>query len=355
VDLRSQQFLAIMIAIAALAILAFIAFFINARVRAAKSASQQEAAGQPVFWHEFILATVVIVIAAAALVWQFTPDSLGWEIDNRRLIFLIVMLAAGVIALVAFVVALFTGLRPGAVELRSGTAEAGRTGTGQTAQNASGTKPVSVGIRLLGLLALIVAFLVLNWTALDKENRYALVTSILYPAAITLSLVLLMDKATRSWAAKTSAENFREWLFCDAIVFLLILAFLNLRQIEETGSYQTLFWDVLQVTLFILVFWLVDRTASSLRFLFAYLYLVALPILLLIWRTVQGLEMPGALSWWESIWPFFFLAVIFFVLELVTVVASRETPRHGLSAAKDLLFVIIYGILLLAAIPSAQG
>ena len=353
-DGRSQQFLAIMIAIAVLAVLAFIAFFINARVRAAKHPDHQQASGQAVPWHEFILSTVIIVIAAAALVWQFTPHGIGWDIDNRQLLFLIVMLAAGLIALVVFVVALFTGLKPGAVEQAVKPAEAG-AGSAETAEHPTGAKPVPVGVRLLGLLVLVVAFLVLNWTALDHDDQYALVTTILYPAAITLSLVLLMDKATRSWAAKTGAENFREWLFCDAIVFLLILAFLNLRQVEEAATYQVLFWDVVQVTLFILVFWLVDRTASSVRFLFAYLYLAALPILLLIWRTLQGLEMPGALSWWESIWPFFFLAVIFFVLELITVVASRETQRHGLSAAKDTLFAILYGLLLLTAIPAAQG
>ncbi len=354
-DVKSQQFLAIMIAIAAVAILAFIALFINSRVRAAKAPSHQDGAGPNGFWHEFIVATVVIVIAAAALIWQFTPESLDWRLDNRELIFLVVMLAVGVVALVVFVIAVLTGLRPDIKEQLSKSAATAQTGAEQSAHAAAQTKPVSAGVRLLGILALLAAFLILCWTALDSKNQYELLSIVLYPAAIVVALVLLMDKATRAWAAKSGAENFREWLFCDAFVFLLILSFLNLRLVTEPENYQTMFWDVVQVTLFILVFWLVDRTASSLRFLLAYLYLIALPILLLIWRTLQEMPMPGAESWWESIWPFFFLAVIFFVLELITVVASRETARHGLSAAKDTLFVLIYGILLLVAVPAAQG
>ncbi len=353
-DIRSQQFLGIMIAIAAIAILAFIAYFINARVRAARAASQQEKTEQPVFWHEFILATAMIVIIVAALLWQFTPDRFDWQAGNRPLIFLAVMLAAGLVALVGFIIALFTGLRPGAGERTPTLSRAAATNAPEAAPNAAEARPASAGIRLLGLLALIVAFLVLNWTAMDRGSQYTLVSTILYPAAITVALVLLMDKATRAWAAKTSVENYREWLFCDAFVFLLILAFINLQTQAEPENYQTLFWDVLQVTVFILVFWLIDRTTSSLRFLFGYLYLVALPVLLLIWRTLQEVQMPGAGSWWESIWPFFFLSILFFVLELIFVIASRETDRHGLSAAKDTLFVLLFGILLLIAIPATQ-
>ncbi len=344
-----------MIAIAALAILAFIAFFINARVRGAKSASHQDSPVQSGFWHEFIIATVVIIIVAAALIWQFMPDSLDWRIDNRNLIFLIVMVAAGAVALIVFVIAVLTGLKPGAREQATKLANLSKASSEETSPHVAQAKPVSAGIRLLGVLGLIIAFLVLSWTALDRESQYELLSTILYPAMLAIAMVLLMDKATRAWAAKSGLENYREWLFCDAIVFLLLLAFLNLKTISEPENYQTLFWDVLQVTLFILVFWLIDRTSSTLRFLIAYLYLAALPILLLIWRTLQDMPMPGADSWWESIWPFFFVTIIFFVLELITVVASRETSRQGLSATKDTLFVLIYGILLLIAIPAVQG
>lgn len=351
-DVKSQQFLAIMIAIAAVAILAFIAFFINSRVRATKSASHQQNDATSGFWHEFIIATIVIVIAAAALIWQFTPESLVWRADNRQLIFLLVMVAVGAVALVVFVVALLTGLKPVSGDDSSKTAKAAETVSGEASQGTVQTKPVSGSVRLLGLLALLAALLILCWTALDRKSQYDLLSIVLYPAAIVIALVLLMDKASRSWAAKSGLENYREWLFCDAFVFLLVLAFLNLRSISEPEAYQTLFWDVLQITLFILAFWVVDRTASPLRFLLAYLYLLLLPILLLIWRTMQDLPMPGADSWWESIWPFFFVAIIFFVLELITVIASRETSRQGLSAAKDTLFVLIYGILLLVAVPA---
>ena len=106
------------------------------------------------------------------------------------------------------------------------------------------------GIRLFGLLAVVVAFLALNWIAVDKSNQYLLMACLMYHATMAVALVLLFDKATREWSAKQKGEPFREWVFCDGMVFLLFLSFLNLVNNGGAENYNALFWDVLYLTLF---------------------------------------------------------------------------------------------------------
>jgi hypothetical protein len=346
---NSVQFLEVMLAIALIATLAFIALLINSRIRASHAPSQPGDSDKSEFHgYEFILAGIVILISAAALVWLFTRNTdLLYQGGGRRpLLFLGVMIGAGVIAFVVFIVALFIGFGP-----HAGTADAKSTSPPAPGSTA-GAQPATHAVRLLGLLFLLVAYLILNWTALDASQQYYLMSTMMYPATVTIALVMLFDKVTRSWSTKGSAENFREWLFCDAMLFLVVIAFLNLRVLEDPETYRAIFWDFVQIVLFLFLFWLIDRTQARLRFLVAYGYLIGLPILLLIWRSRHAIAMPGAESWWESAWPLFFLAIIFLVLELILVIASRENPRHGLGAAKDAVFVLIYGILLLVAIPS---
>lgn len=339
-----------MIAIALIAMLAFIALLVNSRIQASRAPGQPEDADQSEFqWYGFVLAGGVILVAGAALIWLFARnvEYIDPTDGGRPLVFLGVMAAAGVIALVAFGVALFNGLAP--------HADAGKEklpGRAATTSQAE-TQPATHAVRLLGLLFLLVAFLILNWTALDAAQQYHLMSAMLYPATFTIALVMLFDKVTRDWSTKGAAEHFREWVFCDAIILLLVVAFLNLRLLEDTQTYRAVFWDVLQVVLFLLLFWLIDRTQSRLRFLVAYIYMIGLPILLLIWRSKHAITMPGAESWWESAWPLFFLAVLFFVLELIMIISSKENAKHGLGAAKDTVFVLLYGILLLVALPSA--
>ena len=134
--------------------------------------------------------------------------------------------------------------------------------------------------------------------------------------------MLLFDKATRTWGTKGGAETVREWLFCDLLVVLLVLAFLHLRNVAKPEAYASSFWDILNVVLFFAAFWLIDRTASRSRFLVGYGYLVILPVLLLIWNAVQGVA--AAASWWGSLWPFLILAGVFFVLEVITLVTSNR-------------------------------
>ena len=85
-------------------------------------------------------------------------------------------------------------------------------------------------LRLFGLLAFIIIVLILNWTALDRATQQAVMLSLFYPATLAVALVLLFDKASRSWSVKSAGESVREWMFCDAIVLLLILGYLNLRR-----------------------------------------------------------------------------------------------------------------------------
>ena len=76
-------------------------------------------------------------------------------------------------------------------------------------------------------LALAVAILLLCWIALAPAEQYGLIAQLLYPASLGVALVLLFDKATRAWGDKGGAETVREWLLCDLLVVLLLLAFLQ--------------------------------------------------------------------------------------------------------------------------------
>ena len=179
---------------------------------------------------------------------------------------------------------------------------------------------------------------------------------LIYPASLAVVLVLLFDKATRGWSPKSSRAGLREWLYCDMLAFLLLLGFVNLLRSDDAG-YATLLWDTLHIVLVFFLFWLLDRKLTRYRFLVALGYLTLLPLLLL-WRTTQPEVPAGAgeaatLSWWVTIWPFVFLALIAFVLEIIALVAAREPERYALPVLKDVLFFVLYAILLINAIPPA--
>ena len=65
--------------------------------------------------------------------------------------------------------------------------------------------------------------------------------------------------------------------------------------------------------------------------------------------------MPAELSWWSSIWPFFFLAIIAFVLEIIVILLQGGENKQGLGVIKDALYVAAYGILLIVAVPEAAA
>ncbi len=105
--------------------------------------------------------------------------------------------------------------------------------------------PAASPLRLLGLLALVVALVLLCWIALPRAEQFGLLAQLIYPASLGVALVLVFDKATRAWGTKRGAETLREWLLCDLLVFLLVLAFLNLRSVAKPDTYAASFWDFL--------------------------------------------------------------------------------------------------------------
>ena len=301
-------------------------------------------------WFEYLLAVLVLiglVVAVIVVIVFLYPSGIAletaWRGETRSNVFLVAMLIIGLGALVAFVIGMYTRRRVGSPVV--GT-------EGVLASSVPDTVETPAGTRLLGLLVLVVAFLILNWVYLDTIGQYRLMVGLVYPAVLGVALVLLFDKATRAWSIKAKGEPFREWVFCDAAVFLIFLGFLNLIQFAVAESYNALFWDLLNLVLFFFVFWLVDRKVTRYRFLVAYGYFMLAPVLLYIWQLVHTVEdVVEIVAWWSSVWPFVILAIIFIVIEIIALIATRGSQRQGGGAVRDTVFIVLYGILLLGAAP----
>jgi hypothetical protein len=355
---RGTIFVEAMIVIAVIGVLAFL---IGLVVRAAPQRQQAPASGaagqaeQSPRWYEFTLALILLAAIAAFAIWLISSGTHwvwgetieDWRADNRAIIFAAVMVALAVIGLV---VSLVYALVQSSASVAPGRSVAAAAAAEAAPAGAALAPPAPSPLRVLGLLALVIAVVLLCWIALTPAAQYGLIAQLIYPASLGITLVLLFDKATRTWSVKPGAESFREWLLCDLLIFLLVLAFLNVRGVPKPEAYAGSFWDLLNLVLFFIAFWVVDRTAMRGRFLVGYGYLVVVPLLLLIWQTAQGVA--AAASWWASVWPFVILAGIFFVLEAVTLVSSTG-ERQGLAAVKDTLFVVLYAILLIIAARSA--
>lgn len=355
---RADSFLAAMAAIGVVGVLAFAVYLIGRFVRRPQQAAVGRVAGAAVErpqWFEFLLALLLLAVVTAVAAWQLLGGQMqaadGWRGDDRALAFFVIMLAAAGLGLIAFLV--YLGLQS-AERRRLERRLAGSAAADETVAEAPPVEPVPSGVRLLGLLLFVVGFLLLNWIYVPGPLQQALMLYLFYPVSVAVTLVLLFDKATRAWSTKGGAESFREWLFCDVVALLLVLGFLNLQQ-TAAESYAALFWDVLFIALSLLAFWLVDRQQAAPRFLIGYGYFILLPILLLIWRTIQEVATPEGLSWWSTIWPFFLLAILFFLLELATLMAPSGSERHGLAALKDIIFYVVYAILLIVALPAAAA
>jgi multidrug transporter EmrE-like cation transporter len=347
---RGTIFVEAMLVVAVIGVLAFlIGLLIRAPQRQQAGASGAGQPSQSPRWYEFTLALLLLAAIAAFAIWIIStgkPWVWGeniedWQTDTRTIAFAAIMVALGVIGLgVSLIYAL----------VQSAPSPAVRRPIAASAEGAApGAVPSPSPLRILGLLLLVVAIILLCWIALPAAQQHGLFVQLIYPATLGLSLVLLFDKATRTWGTKGGAETFREWLFCDLLVFLLVLAFLHLRGMGKPEAYTVSFWDLLNVVLFFAAFWIVDRTAARGRFLFAYGYLVVLPVLLLIWDSVLGVATQA--SWWATMWPFLIVAAVFFVLEAVTL-ASSDGDRQTLPAVKDVVFVVIYAVLLIVAVKS---
>jgi len=325
-DYRAAVFVGVMIAIVLVAALAFVVFSLGRRFRPAlpDGADRRARADTPPPI-VIVLAIALLLVSAAILVWQL-PNIMGdrgagpgWIIEGRHTGFLIAMLVISAVALAAFVAFMIT---------RSGVYTRTTIATPDPAPGRDAEIATPSAARLLGLLALALAILLLCWIYLPAARQYALMLHLVYPAGFAVALVLLFDKETRSWTGKSAAESVREWLFCDLFVFLLVLGHLNLESLGAAAKYNSALWDVVHVTLFFIAFWLVDQRLTRFRFLVGYGYLIALPVLQLVWRTSQGaVARPDGASWWETIWPIFFAAIIFFAIEAVVLMARGKAER----------------------------
>ncbi len=352
-DSQAVAFLQAMAAVAVVAVLAFLVLLIGGQKRQAATPARVRgpAPQPPVPWGQFLAAVVLLLVIGAAFVWRMAGDGLpgtDWRADDRSLIFFLVMLALAIAGLVIFLIVALVRANRRTLAPPVAAAAAVAEAPGEA------VKPPSA-VRLLGLLLLAVMLLLLAWTYLDSALQYALMRDLIYPAALALTLVLLVDKASRAWNPKSGTDGFSEWLFCDGFVFLQVLAYLNLRQAASAENYAAFFFDLLGIAVFFVAFWLVDRKQTRFRFLLAHIYLGLLPMGLLLWRYVQGIEVPedAVIDWWETVWPFFVLAIIGFVLEIIAAIVWRTEARSGVAAAKDLVFFVAYGVLLLVAIPAA--
>ena len=345
---RSTVFIEAMVVIAVIGILAFLIGLL-ARVpqqRQAPASGGAQSAPSP-RWYEFTLALILLAAIAAFAIWIISTgrpwvwgESIeSWQSDTRTVTFAAIMVALGVIGLAVSL---------GYALVQTSESQAPRRPKESDAAAAASDVPLPAPapLRVLGLLALALSILLLCWIGLTSGQQYALLSQFIYPASLGVGLVLIFDKATRTWGGKSGFESVREWLFCDLLIFLLVLSFVNLRGLAKPETYAGSFWDLLNLVLFFAAFWILDRTAARGRFLLGYGYLIVLPLLLLIWNAAHGAAVPA--SWWASIWPFLILAAVFFVLEAVTLISSTG-ERQRLPAIKDALFVVLYAVLLIVA------
>ena len=263
-------------------------------------------------WYEVLLAAILVAGLAAAVVaaaW-WSRGAGDWRGETAGDVFLVAMLALAAAAAVAFLVYLVVRASRRSASRPRDEAEAGDA------------LESPAGVRLLGLALLAALFLVTAWVYTPPALAHALVAHLLYPAAFALALVLLFDKASRSWAVKTGGVSFREWLHCDAFTILLVLGYLNLVTNAAPDAYSALFWDALHVALFVFVFWLVDRKFTRFRWLVGLAYLALLPVLLWIWRLTLGIAEAEDVSWWSTPWPFIVLGLIACAVEIIVLAAT---------------------------------
>ena len=339
------------VALVLLAVVAAVLVIVAAvRLGRARRPSPGSAARGGPSWYEILLAVVflvaLVILAVSFAVRIVSGDAVaeGWRAETRSDLFLGVMLAVAALSLLFLLVFLLARLPAGGVVPPGSRSEVVQP---ETVRDPAGS-------RLVGLLLLAIGILLLGWVYLSPAARADLMVQVLYPATIAVAIVLLFDKATRSWTPKTRVEGFREWLLCDVILITLVLGFLNLEQLEGRDAYGGFFWDMVHVAAFFLVFWCLDRTSMRGRFLVGFGYLTLLPLLLVLWRWVQEIEAPAEPMWWSTIWPVFFLALAFFVFEIITLLVLRGNRGHVAPAVKDALFVVLYAVFLIVAVPGVE-
>lgn len=351
-------FIEIMAAIGLIGVVAFLIILVS---RGPSGQRNPLASSSP--WYGFFLAAVVLLIVVLLFLWRFPPSYMAqvadadWQLDSRAKTFFTIMLmfsAAALLVFVTYVIARLTR-QPAAPQGATSALEAAPSTAAPALEAPTANYANPSGSSLLGLLALALAFAILNWSYVDHGEQYTLMVQLIYPAGFVMVLVMLFDKASRAWNIKTPGESLREWIFCNTFTFLFIVGYLNLLKAGGGDGYGAMIVDLVNVLVFLVMIWILDRKVTRMRFLVAYGYLILLPLALLIWQSVQGVEIPPETSWWETIWPFFSVAIIFFVLEIIVLIITRESRSQGMAIAKDLLFMVLYIICLIAAIPEAAA
>ena len=195
------------------AIIGVLAFLIGLIVRAPQR--RQAAAGggvqpeQSPRWYEFTLALILLAAIAAFAIWLISSSTHwvwgetieDWRTDTRTIIFAAVMVGArgdrarGVPCLC-----------PGPIVARPDVAPAVGGSRGGCSASGAAAPPAPSPARILGLLGLAVAVLLLCWIGLTPAGQYGLLAQLIYPASFAVVLVLLFDKATRTWSVKGAAE-----------------------------------------------------------------------------------------------------------------------------------------------------
>ena len=349
-DDRAIAFLEVMAAIAVVGVVSFLIFLVTRH--ALRAPSGQRTSYQPQ-WYELLLAAVFLTaIAVVALIYFLPGAGDAWGEDGRATTFFVVMMIVGGGALAVFILTMLWRL-----SRTSDTAEKAAfqipAAAPTAAPEAKATHQTPSALRLVGLLGFALVFLIFNWSHVALEQRHALMLNLIYPAGLVIALVMLFDKASRAWDIKTPGESAREWLYANAFLVLYVLGYLNLLNVADTTAYAGMLWDMVHVAAFLLVLWVSDRKTSRLRFLLIHAWLIALPILLLIWRSQMGIETPEGTGWWDTIWPFFFLALAAFIIEMIIQIATDQDGGQGVSTFKDVVFLIVYVILLISAQPEA--
>ncbi|MEM7424280.1 MAG: hypothetical protein AAF334_11210, partial [Pseudomonadota bacterium] len=226
-DSRSIAFLEVMVAIAIIGVVTFLILVVSRRTL--RSSVNAGTTGQP-HWYELLLAAALLLAVCVIAVWQFTPGSeAAWAGDGRAAAFFFVMMIIGGGALLLFVGSLFWRLT------KSGEATTDRRAraSAQTAAVPAPAKhPIPSATRLIGILGFAVCFLVLNWSHVSPEQRHVQMVNLIYPAGLIVALVMLFDKASRSWDIKPLVETLREWLYANALLVLYLVAYLNLLTVS---------------------------------------------------------------------------------------------------------------------------
>lgn len=364
-DSRSVAFLEVMAAISVLGLVAFLIFLVARQPAGANAASVR---GRPTraHWVEMLLALLAVLISAVLVLWQIgvwtgsAAEGNAADGSSRGLLFFAVMMIIGAAALVLFLIALFWRSARQSNDL-VGDAQGDSVATVPAAapqESARASHESPSAARLFGLLAFGLVYLLVNWSSVSYEEQYRMMLHLVYPAGFIVALVMLFDKASRAWDVKPPGETLREWLYCDALLALYLFGYLGLLSVSAMDgageAYRGMFWDFLHVLGLLLMFWFLDRKIWRVRFLLANAWLIVLPLMLLVWRDAHQVVMVEPVSWWGTIWPFFFLAVVFFVLEVIVLIANRDNASQGMGIAKDLVFLILYVIFMIVGRPAGS-